>query len=102
LADTPTVVSYRVNPISAFLAQFLIKTKYVSLVNLILDSAVVPERLQDKAKVDVLSDDLLSLLTQNEKSLAQKKSFAELRDKLNVSDGMTPSQSAAQVILSLV
>lgn len=49
LAGVPTVVSYKVTPISAFLGRRLIKVPWVSLTNLIMEREVFPEFLQEKA-----------------------------------------------------
>ena len=46
LIGTPQVVCYGMNAITAFLARIVIKVKYASLVNLILDAPVVKELLQ--------------------------------------------------------
>ncbi len=64
LIGTPQVVGYRVNALTAAIARRLIKVKYVSLGNLILDRLAFPELLQEcfcvpciKAKLDRLMDD---------------------------------------------
>ncbi len=49
LCGTPTVVAYKVNPLSYAAAQVLVGVKYVSLTNLILREEVFPELLQKKA-----------------------------------------------------
>ena len=46
ITNTPQVVCYGMNPITAYLAKFIIKVKYASLVNLILDKELVKELLQ--------------------------------------------------------
>lgn len=49
LAGVPMVVVYRMHPLSFRLARRLVRTPYVSLVNLVAGREVVPERLQDEA-----------------------------------------------------
>src|SRR5699024_8938259 len=47
LLMTPQVVVYRANGISVWLAKRLLKIKYISLVNLIMDLMVVRELIQE-------------------------------------------------------
>jgi len=47
LLGIPMIVVYRVSPLTARLAKPLIKTKFISMVNLIAGRAVVPELIQD-------------------------------------------------------
>lgn len=65
LFGVPMVVCYRGNPVSFWLAKKLVKIKYISLVNLIMDRQVIKELIQDdlneeqlKAELDkILNDD---------------------------------------------
>lgn len=58
----PTVVTYRVSPLTYFFGRMFIKVPYVSLVNLIAGKKVVPELLQDEATPEGLAKEALSLL----------------------------------------
>ena len=49
LTRTPTLVTYKVSPVTYFLGRAVIKIPYVSLSNLILDKALFPELLQKDA-----------------------------------------------------
>jgi lipid-A-disaccharide synthase len=101
VADVPTVVAYRMSPITSFIAKRLVKGSYASLANIIMEQAVVPEYLLEQARVDTLSDAILRLLTVSEAAGKQKQAFAVLRDKLNYGADVTPSEIAAQTILKL-
>ncbi|VFP87659.1 Lipid-A-disaccharide synthase [Candidatus Erwinia haradaeae] len=48
LAKCPMVVSYRMKPITFWLAKRLVKTSYISLPNLLSNSTLVPEFLQKR------------------------------------------------------
>ena len=50
LTRTPTIVTYKVTPISALLIRAVIRVPYVSLSNLILGKALFPELLQRDAE----------------------------------------------------
>jgi len=62
LLNTPLLVCYKGNPISHRIARMLIKVKYISLVNLILNKPLVKELIQDKMKADTIAMELEKLL----------------------------------------
>ena len=49
------LVTYRVNPVTHQIAKRLIKIKYASIVNLLLDRPVIPELLQYESRPDRLA-----------------------------------------------
>ena len=100
LCDTPMVVAYKGNPISAAIVRKLILTKYVSLTNILLEKEVVPELLQDACKSEDLSHALHKLLKDKSESHAkQKAALAKLRTLIEPESGETPSEVAAKAIL---
>lgn len=58
----PEVVVYKANTLSVWIARKLVKIKYISLVNLIMDDLVVKELIQDDYNEHVLSQELSRLL----------------------------------------
>lgn len=62
LLEVPQVVCYRGNWLSYQIARRLIKVKFISLVNLVLDKQSIRELIQDDLKVDTLSSALQDLL----------------------------------------
>jgi lipid-A-disaccharide synthase len=62
LFGVPQVVCYRANPISYVIARWLVKVKYISLVNLILDKPTVTELIQHDLTVDRLRKEMELLL----------------------------------------
>ncbi len=101
MANTPMVVAYKVNPVTGWLARRLIRTRYVNLMNLILDRETVPELLQDDCTPDKLAETLFRLLTDGAAQRAQRAAFAEVMEKLG-RDGPPPSERAAEVVLSMI
>jgi len=61
MSGTPAVITYRMNPISGWLAKRLIHVRFANLVNLILDHEAIPERLLNRCRPEVLIDDLSEL-----------------------------------------
>ncbi len=98
LASAPHAVAYRVNPITAWLARRLIRVRFVNLVNLVLDRAVVPELLQDDCTGEKLAGAVLALLRDSHARETQRAAFAEAIRALSPGEG-TPSAHAAEIIL---
>jgi lipid-A-disaccharide synthase len=101
LANVPMLVTYRINPVSHQIAKRLIKIKYASILNLLLDRPVVPELLQYESRPDRLAAELHRLLTDREAAAAQRQGFAEALTLLRPASG-TPSESAAEAVLSML
>ena len=96
LMGCPMVAVYRVHPLSYFIGKALVKVRYVSLVNLILDREAVPERLQSRAIPTVLEAELRSLLAPSSAAAAaQKQAFGELRGLLARENGDDSGATAA-------
>ena len=62
LWKVPQVVLYKGNPISMFIAKMLVKVKYISLVNLILDEPCVKELIQEDCSLQNIEDELKRIL----------------------------------------
>ena len=101
VANVPMLVTYRVNPISHQIAKRLIKVKYASILNLLLDRPVVPELLQYESRPDRLAGELHRLLTDQDAVTAQRQGFAAALALLRPASG-TPSECAADAVLSML
>jgi lipid-A-disaccharide synthase len=101
LAGVPMLVAYRVNPITAMIARRLVKVRYASLLNLLVDRLVVPELIQQACHPDHLAAELNRLLTDPAHAQAQRAAFAEPLALLRPPAG-TPSEAAAAAVLDLL
>jgi lipid-A-disaccharide synthase len=101
LANVPMLVTYRINPLSHQIAKRMIKVKYASIVNLLLDRPVVPELLQYDSRPDRLAVELHKLLTDHDVVAAQRQGFAEALALLRAPSG-TSSECAAEAVLSML
>lgn len=100
LCDTPMVVAYKANSLSAAIVRKMLLTKHVSLANILLEKEVVPEFLQEDCKSETLSLELHKLLTPNSQChKIQKEELAKLQGLVQSDTGESPSQAAAQIIL---
>lgn len=78
----PEVVCYKGNKISFLIAKNLIKVKYISLVNLIMDKLVVKELIQNDLTPENVEAELKQLLTNHKVQRQLLDDYEELRYKL--------------------
>ena len=81
ILNTPMIVGYKGNPLSYWIGKQLVKVSYISLVNLIADEEVVPERIQHNLTSSQILSDLKSL-TEGPASIQQQEKFAKIREML--------------------
>ncbi|MBK1697821.1 lipid-A-disaccharide synthase [Rhodovibrio salinarum] len=98
VAQLPTVVAYRVNRLTAFLARRLIHVRYVSLPNLVMDRPIQPEMLQEDCTPTKLADALQPLLDDTERRAAYVSACQEAAKALGAF-GEPPSRKAARIVL---
>ena len=102
LCKSPMVVGYRMKPFTYFLAKRLVKTKYISLPNLLADEMLVPELIQEDCNPTKLAEKLSHYLSgdksavQNRHVLLQR--FAELHQRIQCN----ADQQAAQAVIDLL
>ncbi|QCG98519.1 lipid-A-disaccharide synthase [Azospirillum sp. TSA2s] len=101
LARLPTVIAYRLNPVTVALYRRLIRVKYVNLVNLMLDRMLVPELLQQDCRPERLATELGRLLDDPAARQVQIDGVAEVARWLGQGD-TPPSERAARTILNVV
>ena len=82
LFEMPQVVCYKANPISYWIAKRVVKVKYISLVNLILDREAVKELIQDDLNAGQLEHELRVLLEDQPTIERLKTDYKELFRKL--------------------
>lgn len=91
----PEVVCYKGNKISYLIAKNLIKVKYISLVNLIMDKPVVKELIQNDLTLENIEAELKLLLTNHKVQRQLLDDYEDLRYKLGNAGA---SNNAATVI----
>ena len=101
LAGVPMVVTYRVNPITAWIVRRTVQVKYASLLNLLAKRAVIPELIQEDCTPEKLSAVLRGLLMDPSAGAAQVAAYRPMLESLHAPIG-SPSQAAARAVLSLL
>jgi lipid-A-disaccharide synthase len=101
LANVPMVVTYRANPISHQFIKRMVRVRYASIPNLLLDRPLIPELLQAECNPVRLAEELRRLLMDPAARAAQQQGFGKAMDMLRPPSG-TPSECAAEVVLSML
>jgi lipid-A-disaccharide synthase len=96
LFGVPEVVCYKGSFLSFQIGKRLVKIKYISLVNLIMDKLVVKELIQNELTVENLRKELQQLLTDGQRIAQIKSDYTALRNLL--SEGGNASAKAAASI----
>ena len=97
LFNTPQVVGYITNPLTYRIAKKIIKVRYISLGNLIVDRLAFKEFIQDDCNADALVTEIRDLIenpVRREKMLAE---YAEIRSLLG---GSGASSSVAKTMIA--
>lgn len=85
LFGVPQVVCYKGNPLSYAIAKSLVKVKYISLVNLILDQPILTELIQSDFTPDSLYHHLLQLSDENHPaSIQMMNAYQTLKNHLGL------------------
>ena len=96
LFEIPEIVCYKASALSYQIGKRLIKLKFISLVNLIMDKEVVKELIQNDLTVENIRHELEQLLTNESRQQQIKSDYKELINLL--SKGGDASANAAKII----
>jgi lipid-A-disaccharide synthase len=100
MAGTPMIIAYRVNPISAWAFRRMTLTKYVNLINILMGREIIPELLQEHCTATMIAGCTSALLDSPERMALQKQHCKEALGTLIPPSSNSPSEHAAQVVLS--
>ena len=82
LMDTPMIVVYRLAPVTAAIARWLVRTPMFAMVNLIAGKRVVPELVQKDFTPSRVGDEVIRLLDSPEARAEMRRGLASVREKL--------------------
>ena len=97
---TPMVTFYKVAPLSWYGARHLVKVPFLSMVNLIADSEVVPELIQHDMTPEKLAREAENLLSSNSRTERMRAELAMVR-KLLTREGDPLCRTADAMLESL-
>ncbi len=78
----PMVIIYKLNPLTYWLASWLVKIPLVGLVNIVAGEEVVPELIQHKVTAENISAEVLAVLQAPEKEQAVRERLLKIRQTL--------------------
>lgn len=96
LIKRPMVVGYRVNAFTAFLARRMLKTKYVSLPNILANEELVTELLQESCTPEMLESEVEKLLKERGEYMLER--FSKMHHQLRKG----ADTQAAHAVLKLI
>jgi lipid-A-disaccharide synthase len=99
LAAAPTVIVYRVSPLTFAVGRRLIRVKHVGMANLLAGERVFPELIQDDFTPERLAREVLNLIKDPERLSAVRRGLAKVVRRLG---GPGASRRAAQVAMELM
>lgn len=99
LFNVPEVVCYKASSISYQIAKRLIKIKYISLVNLILDREAVKELIQHECNAQAIREEFLRITTGGDK---REKMLADYQDLKIILGKGGASKKVAQSLLKTI
>ncbi len=99
LFGVPQAVCYKANPISYYIARQLVNVKYISLVNLIMNKAVLKEMIQNHFSRKALREELDALLHDENYRRKMKDAYQALEKILG---GPGASENAARMITRFI
>jgi lipid-A-disaccharide synthase len=102
LCDTPHIVAYKMGPLSAWIAKKIVRTRWVNLINILLQRPAVPEFLQENCEPKQMSQALLKLMDEKDARTAQLTAFREALIQLGLGDPETPGQKAATAVMRVI
>ena len=96
LLTVPEVVCYKATGFSYLLAKWMIKVKFISLVNLVMNREVVKELIQGEMTEENIVKELELLLHNSKRQRKLLEDYEELKDRLGSAGA---SEKAAEVII---
>ena len=96
LFGTPQVVGYILNPVTYWLAKRIVKIRYISLGNLIVDRFAFNEFIQDDCNPDALVKEIRALIEDPERRSKMLSDYAEIRSVLG---GSGASSAVAKAMI---
>ena len=101
-AEVPTVIGYRVNPISAWIGRKVVNVQWITLTNIILNKPLIPEFIQGACRPEALFQEVFRLLSDPDAQEQQRVGAQEVLKLIGAEDDVPPSCRAAQAILDAI
>ena len=97
LFGTPQVVGYITNPVTYWIAKKIVKIRYISLGNLIVDRLAFEEFIQDDCNADALVAEIRELIENQQRKTKMLADYADIRAALG---GAGASSAVAKAMIA--
>jgi lipid-A-disaccharide synthase len=98
LMGLPTVIIYKLAPLTYFLGKFLVKIPNFGLPNIVAGRRVVPELIQDDANPEKIAVETIKILTDKALNDTMKQELSQVKAKLGNTGAV---ERAARVVLEV-
>jgi lipid-A-disaccharide synthase len=95
---TPHLIAYTFSPITNWLADKLVTSRYANLINILADRFIIPEFTLGRCREDLIYQKSLELLQRPDRAREQVEQAQQYFAQLRPAD-MLPSEKAAAVVL---
>ncbi len=101
IAGLPLVVAYKANPITIFLAKFLVKIKFFTMMNIVMNKEIFKEFLQNEVKANILAQELIKVLPNGNR---RNSVIQNMSDFVKIISGQnsSPTKQIAKEICSIL
>ena len=82
LIGVPMVIIYRVSPLTYEIGKRLVRIDHAGLCNIVAGERVVPELIQNAANAESIAEEIITLLTDNDRAAEIKAKLGTVREKL--------------------
>jgi lipid-A-disaccharide synthase len=82
LAGAPTVIVYRISPVSYWTGRLLIRVPYIGLANLIAGRTVMPELVQKEASPERIAETVDGLLSDPKRLAKMRSDLLQVRNRM--------------------
>lgn len=98
----PCVVGYKMSALSYFIIKSMIKIKYISLVNIMLNHLAIPELIQNKCTPENLAYELYNIYSDKSAQKMMNNKYSEVINLLQNDADISPSDLAAKTVFNLI
>jgi len=99
LHGTPTIIVYKISPLSYWMGKRLIKVDYIGIANLIAKKLLMPELIQEDASPETIAETVIRMVREPEKLRQLEKALLGVRDLLG---GTGASDRVAKIAFDLI
>jgi lipid-A-disaccharide synthase len=99
LLTVPMVIAYKLSPITYILGRWLVNTPFIGLPNIVAGKSIVNELIQQQATADMLSAEVLKILTDKAYAAHMRENLHQVKQRLGQGGG---SRNMAKLVIEML